>query len=228
MARALCTGWVRLNLNIVPCRFCSGVFEMSYQSLQGATVVGLICSDGVVLAAEKRVSFGRMVMSRSGKKVFKITPTIGLAFAGLVSDMQAMTREATAYANLFKLENNRPIKVKAMAKLISNLLFNRRQMPLLMETLVAGVDEDGPGLYSMDPVGSLIPDDFITAGTGAPLAMGLIEAQYNKEMNVEAGAELAYNSIKAAVARDVVSGDGVDMLIFTKEGIEERKLSLNK
>ena len=101
-------------------------------------------------------------------------------------------------------------------------------MPLLMETLVAGVDEDGPGLYSMDPVGSLIPDDFITAGTGAPLAMGLIEAQYNKEMNVEAGAELAYNSIKAAVARDVVSGDGVDMLIFTKEGIEERKLSLNK
>jgi len=189
---------------------------MSYQSLQGATVVGLICSDGVVLAAEKRVSFGRMVMSRSGKKVFKITPTIGLAFAGLLSDMQAMTREATAYANLFKLENNRPIKVKAMAKLISNLLFNRKQMPLLMETLVAGVDSDGPGLYSMDPVGSLIPDDFMTAGTGAPLAMGLIEAQYSKEMDVEAGAKLAYNSIKAAVARDVVSGDGVDMLVFTK------------
>ncbi len=201
---------------------------MSYQSLQGATVVGLVCSDGVVLAAEKRVSFGRMVMSRSGKKVFKITPTIGLAFAGLVSDMQAMTREATAYANLFKLENNRPIKVKAMAKLISNLLYNRKQMPLLMETLVAGVDEDGPGLYSMDPVGSLIPDDFITAGTGAPLAMGLIEAQYNKEINVEAGAELAYNAIKAAVARDIVSGDGIDMLIFTKDGIEERKFSLNK
>ena len=201
---------------------------MSYQSLQGATVVGLVCSDGVVLAAEKRVSFGRMVMSRSGKKVFKITPTIGLAFAGLVSDMQAMTREATAYANLFKLENNRPIKVKAMAKLISNLLFNRKQMPLLMETLVAGMDSDGPGLYSMDPVGSLIPDDFMTAGSGAPLAMGLIEAQYSKDMTVEAGAELAYNSIKAAVARDVVSGDGVDMLVFTKDGIEERSLPLGK
>ena len=201
---------------------------MSYQSLQGATVVGLVCSDGVVLAAEKRVSFGRMVMSRSGKKVFKITPTIGLAFAGLVSDMQAMTREATAYANLFKLENNRPIKVKAMAKLISNILFNRKQMPLLMETLVAGMDSDGPGLYSMDPVGSLIPDDFMTAGSGAPLAMGLIEAQYSKDMTVEAGAELAYDSIKAAVARDVVSGDGVDMLVFTKDGIEERSLPLGK
>ena len=199
---------------------------MSYQSLQGATVVGLICKDGVVLAAEKRVSFGRMVMSRSGKKVFKITPNIGLAFAGLVSDMQALTREATAYANLYKLDNNRPIKVNSMAKLISNLLFNRRLMPLLMETLVAGVDEEGPALFSMDPVGSLIPDDYMTAGSGAALAMGHIEAKYSKDMDVKAGVELALESIRAAVKRDVVSGDGIDMHVITKDGVEERAYSI--
>ncbi len=199
---------------------------MGYQSLQGATVVGLVCKDGVVLAAEKRVSWGRMVMSRSGKKVFKVTPTMGLAFAGLVSDMQALTREATAYANLFSLENNRPIAVKAMAKLISNMLFQRRLMPLLMETLVGGVDGEGPALYSMDPVGSLIPDKFITAGSGAPLAMGLLENQFIEEMDVEAGAELALNAIRAAVARDVASGDGVDMLLIRTEGIEERSFPM--
>lgn len=199
---------------------------MGYQSLQGATVVGMVCTDGVVLAAEKRVSWGRMVMSRSGKKVFKVTPTMGLAFAGLVSDMQALTREATAYANLFSLNNNRPISVKAMAKLISNMLFQRRLMPLLMETLVGGVDGEGPALYSMDPVGSLIPDKFITAGSGAPLAMGLLENQFSEEMDVEAGAELALNAIRAAVARDVASGDGVDMLLIRTEGIEERSYPL--
>jgi len=185
-------------------------------------VVGLVCSDGVVLAAEKRVTWGRMVMSRAGKKVFRITPNMGLAFAGLVSDMQALTREATAYANLFRLENNRPIAVKAMAKLISNMLFQRRLMPLLMETLVGGVDGEGPALYSMDPVGSLIPDKFITAGSGAPIAMGLLEAQYSEEMDLEAGGELALNAIRSAVARDVASGDGVDMLLIKAEGIEER------
>jgi len=195
---------------------------MGYESLQGATVVGLVCSDGVVLAAEKRVSWGRMVMSRSGKKVFRVTPNMGLAFAGLVSDMQAMTREATAYANLFRLENNRPIAVKAMAKLISNMLFQRRLMPLLMETLVGGVDGEGPALYSMDPVGSLIPDKFITAGSGAPIAMGLLEAKYSEEMDLEAGGELALNAIRSAVARDVASGDGVDMLLIRADGIEER------
>jgi len=195
---------------------------MGYQNVQGATVVGLVCSDGVVLAAEKRVSWGRMVMSRSGRKVFQVTPTMGLAFAGLVSDMQALTREATAYANLFNLENNRPINVKAMAKLISNMLYQRRMMPLLMETLVGGVDGDGPALFSMDPVGSLIPDKFITAGSGAPIAMGLLENQYSEGMDLEAGGELALSAIKSAVARDVVSGDGVDMLLIRADGIEER------
>jgi proteasome beta subunit len=199
---------------------------MGYQSLQGATVVGLVCKDGVVLAAEKRVSWGRMVMSRSGKKVFKVTPNMGLAFAGLVSDMQALTREATAYANLFSLENNRPIAVKAMAKLISNMLFQRRLMPLLMETLVGGVDGEGPALYSMDPVGSLIPDKFITAGSGAPLAMGLLENQFSEEMDVEAGAELALNAIRAAVARDIASGDGIDMLLIRTQGIEEKSFPM--
>ncbi len=199
---------------------------MGYQSIQGATVVGLVCTDGVVLAAEKRVSWGRMVMSRSGRKVFQITPSMGLAFAGLVSDMQALTREATAYANLFRLENNRIITVRAMAKLISNILFQRRMMPLLMETVVGGVDTDGPAIYTMDPVGSLIPDKFITAGSGAPIAMGLLEAQYSEDIDVEAGAELALNAIKSAVARDVASGDGVDMLLITSDGIDERSFPM--
>jgi len=199
---------------------------MGYQSIQGATVVGLVCSDGVVLAAEKRVSWGRMVMSRSGRKVFQITPSMGLAFAGLVSDMQALTREATAYANLFRLENNRIITVRAMAKLISNILFQRRLMPLLMETVVGGVDPDGPAIYTMDPVGSLIPDKFITAGSGAPIAMGLLEAQYSEDIDVEAGAELALNAIKSAVARDVASGDGVDMLLIRSDGVDERSFPM--
>ena len=195
---------------------------MGYQNIQGATVVGLRCSDGVVLAAEKRVSWGRMVASRHGKKVFQITPNMGLAFAGLVSDMQAMTREVTAYANLYDLEHNREITVRSMAKLISNMLFQRRMMPLLMETVVGGVDIDGPTLFSMDPVGSLIPDPFITAGSGAPIAMGLVEAKYSESMDLEAGAKLALDAIRSAVARDVVSGDGVDILLIRRNETEER------
>jgi len=199
---------------------------MGYHGLQGATTVGLVCRDGVVLASEKRVSWGRLIMSRAGKKVFVITPNIGLAFAGLVSDMQALAREAVAYANLFGLENNRSINVKAMAKLISNLLFQRRLLPLLMETVVGGVDDEGPMVYALDPVGSVIPDKFVSAGSGAPIAMGLLEANYREDMSLEEGAELTLQAIKSAVARDAASGDGVDMLLIKADGIEERTFPL--
>ena len=118
--------------------------------------------------------------------------------------------------------------VKAMGKLVSNMLFERRMYPLLMETLVGGVDEDGVSLFSMDPVGSLIPDPFITAGTGAAIAMGVIEAEYKDGMSMKEGADLALKAIKAAVARDIASGDGVDMLLITKDGVEERSISLRK
>jgi len=178
------------------------------------------------LASEKRVSWGRLIMSRAGKKVFVITPNIGLAFAGLVSDMQALAREAVAYANLFGLENNRSINVKAMAKLISNLLFQRRLLPLLMETVVGGVDDEGPMVYALDPVGSVIPDKFVSAGSGAPIAMGLLEANYREDMSLEEGAELTLQAIKSAVARDAASGDGVDMLLIKADGMEERTYPL--
>jgi len=199
---------------------------MGYQAIQGATTIGLICSDGVVLASEKRVSYGRLVASTKGKKVFKLTDTIGLAFAGLMSDIQALVREASAYANLFYLEKNRPITTKAMSKLISNMLFNRRMMPLLMETVIGGFDRDGPSLYSLDPVGSLIPDDFIAAGSGAAIAIGVLEAEYDEKMDTEAGVELAKKAVKAAIARDAVSGDGIDIMVIKKDGSDIQTISL--
>jgi proteasome beta subunit len=201
---------------------------MSWQDYQGATTIGIVCKGGVILASEKRITWGNMLTSRGGMKVFKLNERIGLAFAGLVSDMQALAREAAAYATLYELDNNRRISVKAMGKLISNMLFQRRMFPLLMETIVGGFDEDGVSLMSMDPVGSLIPDPFITAGTGASIAMGVIEAEYKEGMSIDDGVLLVLKAIKAAVARDISSGGGVDMLIITKDGTEERSISLRK
>ena len=78
--------------------------QFRYLYVPGATTVGVVCSDGVILASEKRVSYGGLVLSRAGKKVFKIADHIGSACAGLVSDMQMLIREVAFYANLFRLE----------------------------------------------------------------------------------------------------------------------------
>jgi len=192
--------------------------------LPGATTIGVICKDGVVLASEKRVSYGNLVLSRAGKKVFKITPNIGAACAGLVSDMQILVREVGAYANLFRLEVGRSISVRAAAKLMSNLLFSRRLFPLITQTVVGGVDEDGPSLYVLDVLGSNIPDNYTAVGSGAEMAMGVLEESYKPDMTVEEGRDLVVRAIKSAISRDVMSGDGIDLLIITKDGVKEESI----
>jgi len=146
-----------------------------YLFVPGATTLGVVCSDGVILASEKRVSYGYLIVSRVGKKVFTITDRIGAACAGLVSDMQILVRQVEAYAKLFKLDAKRPIPVKSAAKLMSNMLFNRRLVPLITQTIVGGIDEEGPSLYSLDILGSLIPDKYSAVGSGAQIAIGVLK-----------------------------------------------------
>lgn len=189
--------------------------------IPGATTIGLIFKDGVILASEKRISYGYLVVSKVGKKVFKITDHIGAACAGLVSDMQVLIREVEAYSNLFKLDVGRPISVRSAAKLMSNLLFNRRLAPLITQTIVGGIDGEGASLYSLDPLGSVLPDKYTVVGSGTEIAMGVIEDGYEENMNAEKAKELVTRAMKSAISRDIMSGDGIDFLIITKQGIQE-------
>jgi len=195
-----------------------------YLYIPGATTIGVVCSDGVILASEKRVSYGYMVVSRVGKKVFKITDRIGAACAGLVSDMQILAREMEAYANLFSLDTGRPMPVKSAAKLMSNLLFNRRLVPLITQTLIGGIDEEGAALYALDILGSLIPDKYAAVGSGAAIAVGVLEEGFKENMPVEEAKALVMRAVKSAVSRDIMSGDGVDFFTITKKGIKEESL----
>jgi len=198
--------------------------QSQYLFIPGATTIGVVCSDGVILASEKRVSYGYLIVSRVGKKVFKITDRIGAACAGLVSDMQILIREVEAYANLFRLDANRPISVKSSAKVMSNLLFNRRLFPLITQTIVGGMDEEGASLYVLDVLGSVIPDKYAAVGSGAEIAIGLLEQGYKENMTLKEAKDLVTRAIKSAITRDVMSGDGVDFLTITSEGITEESI----
>jgi proteasome beta subunit len=189
--------------------------------IPGATTLGVVCKDGVILASEKRVSYGNFIASKGGKKVFRITSQIGAACAGLVSDMQVLVRDVEANANLFSMDVGRRISVRAAAKLMSNILFNRRMMPLITQTIVAGIDDEGPSLWVLDVLGSVLPDDYAVVGTGTEIAIGVLEEGYRKDLTVAEAKELVTRAIKSAISRDAMSGDGIDFLVITREGATE-------
>lgn len=193
------------------------------QFMPGATAVGVTFDKGVVLAAEKRIALGTYIVSKGTKKTFRITDHVGAACAGMVADMQILIRQIESLAKIKALETRRPMPPNSIAKLISVMLFERRYFPLLTQVIIGGVD-DKPAIYTLDPLGSLLSDDFAVAGTGAEMAVGVIEASFKPNMNEKEAKELAVKAIRSAVSRDAASGDGVDMLVITKNGSKEESI----
>jgi proteasome beta subunit len=98
--------------------------------------------------------------------------------------------------------------------------------PLLTQTIIGGVDQEGPSLYVLDPIGSLIQDKFTSVGSGAEVAMGLLEAEYKEGLTTEEAKNLVTKAVRTAIARDIGSGGGLDLLMITKDGVKEESVKL--
>jgi len=183
---------------------------------KGTTTVGLVCSDGVVMATEMRATMGNLISHKSTKKLFEIDDHLGMTVAGLVGDAQALARILRAEAEMYGVQRNTPMTVKAASTLLSNLMNQRKFAPYMVQLLVGGVDDDGAHLYSLDAAGGSIPDDFITTGSGSPFVYGVLEDLYEEGMDLDAGVDLAVRALTAAMQRDSASGDGIALCTITE------------
>lgn len=195
--------------------------------MPGATAVGISFSDGVVLAAEKRVSYGNFVVNKHTRKIFSVTESVGAACAGMIADMQVLVRQVEALAKIRKLETRRNVATNSIAKLMSVIMFERRFFPLLTQVIVGGV-ETKSRIYTLDPLGSLLPDDYAAVGTGAEMALGVLDSEYKSSLTAKQSKELALKAIRASVQRDSASGDGIDLLVITKGAQAQESLSFDK
>ena len=193
---------------------------MAYMYMPGATAVGITYDGGVVMASERRISYGNFVVSKTTKKTFKITDFVGACCAGMVADMQVLAMQMRAMTKIRKMELKREIPPNSVAKMMSSLMYERRYYPLLTQVIVGGVD-GAPTLYTLDPLGSVLPDDYASVGTGAEMALGVLDQEFKPKMSEKDAVNLAVKSIKSAIMRDNASGDGIDVLVVDKNGTRE-------
>ena len=199
---------------------------MTAMYMPGATAVGITYNGGLVLASERRIAYGNFVVSKTTKKTFVITPHVGAACAGLVADMQILSLQVSALAKIRKMEIKRDVPPNTIAKMMSNMMYERRFFPLLTQVIVGGL-VDSPVIFTLDPLGSVLPDDYAAVGTGAEMALGILDQQYKKELNEADATDLAVKSVRAAIMRDSASGDNIDVLVIDKNGTKETTQSIN-
>jgi len=188
--------------------------------MPGATAVGITFNEGVVFASERRIAYGNFVVSKTTKKTFVITPHVGAACAGLVADMQILSLQIAALAKIRRMEIKRDVPPNTIAKMMSNMMYERRFFPLLTQVIVGGL-VDKPTIYTLDPLGSVLPDDYAAVGTGAEMALGVLDPQYKKDLTEAQAVDLAVKSVRAASMRDSASGDNIDVLVMNKDGAKE-------
>ena len=196
---------------------------------KGTTTVGLICVDGVVLAADKRASVGHLAMHKKVEKILKVTKNIAMVIAGIVSDAQKLHGYLKAEMELYRLDKAEEPNIDIAATLMSNILYEGRKsiFPYLVGLLLAGVTDEGKfKVYSLEVSGSSIHDDYVCWGSGMELAYGVLQEGYKKGMSTQAGLLLAAKAINSALQRDVYTGDGIDVAVIDKDGF--RKIAEDK
>lgn len=197
-------------------------------TVPGAASVAIKCKDGVVLGNDRRATFGYTVTNKSTKKVFPLADHIGMSCYGLIGDFQILVKIMRARANLYLYEAGSKISTKSMGKIVSNYLYYRKMTPLYTNVVIAGVDLDGPKLYTLDAIGSLMPEDFGVGGTSMLMMVGMLEAEYKPEITIVNGEKLVEKVLRSALTRDVMAGNGIDLLTITDAGYKEKYLEINE
>jgi 20S proteasome subunit beta 6 len=209
------------------------------------------------MAGDTRSTSGYNINSRYTPKLYLIGgegPTnegarIVLSVVGFAADGDALKERLDTLVKMYKYQHGKPMTVTACAQRLSHLLYSKRFFPYYVHAILGGLDEDGKGaLYSYDPVGSYEREQCRAAGAASSLIMPFLDNQVNfKNQYVpESGVghnlepkkaeplprehvlQLVQDAFTSAVERHIEVGDGLQMMIITKEGIEERYTPLKK
>ncbi len=190
----------------------------------GTTTIGIKCKDGIVLAADKRAGAG-IIVDKRAQKVYKVTDYIALTMAGTASDAQLITKLISAELRLMEIRKEKHVTIKEAANLLSGIVYQNIRRPSMIpgisHFILAGKDNKGFHIYDVYPDGSLSEcKDFLSSGSGSVMAYGVLETLYSDNMSVDDGVKLAVKGINAAIQRDMNSGDGIDVIAITNQGIK--------
>jgi proteasome beta subunit len=180
------------------------------------TIVGIKTKEGVVLGSDRRASKGFFIGSKITQKIARIDDTLAVAIAGQLSDAEYMIKAAKAERRLLELRRGFPFTVKESARLIANLAYSglKNYQPYFVELLVAGVDQGGGHILSADMSGAITDEDFASSGSGSPIAYGVLESAYTRDLTNEQAKQIATKAVAAAMERDPGSGNGIDVLVI--------------
>ena len=193
----------------------------------GTSIVGIVCKDGIVIGADRQTTAGNIAINKNTKKLVKINDYMAFAGTGQASDVRMMKKLTAAELRLKELRSKARPRIKEGAHLMGMLAYNNirkpQMVPFIAGSLVGGYNEDGSTeLYTIEPAGTVtkVEDYDANFSSGMPYILGFLERNYEEDLSIKDGIELAMEALKSSTQRDVGSGYGIDVFSITEEGIK--------
>jgi len=196
------------------------LFQVEYAKeavRRGATAMGVVCTDGVVLVAHKNITSNLLVFE-SMKKIFKIDNHIAATASGLVADARRLVDMARLEAQKHRLTYNEPMTVEAVARQLCDTMQLYTQYggtrPFGVSLLIAGVDSE-PRLYEAEPSGALTGYKADAIGSGKKEVDEFFEKEYKDGLSVDDGINLAIKALKKTTDSKL-KAENVDVAVMQK------------
>lgn len=187
--------------------------------LKGTTTVGIIFDKGVVVAADKRATMGNFIAAKEVEKIHPVGDRMALTIAGGVGDAQLLVRLLRAELELYKYAKGKSMTVSAAATMLSNVLQGNKYFPYMVQLIIGGFDSQ-PALFDLDPFGGLIPEKYVSTGSGSVTAYGVLDENYRDNLSRDDAVRLAVRAVSAAMKRDSATGEGVDAIVITQDQLK--------
>lgn len=188
----------------------------------GTTCIGLLCKDGVVVAADRRTTAG-FIASDSSTKVYELSNNVVATTAGHAADNQRVMRWMQGELKLIELKNERDPLVKEAAMLINGTQYAMlRSQGSVVSVILGGFDKNGPQLFNLSPDGTILHHEgYIVDGSGSIYVKGVFDTLYKKDMSTKEALELVEKGFNASFKNDNMSGGGYIVKVITQDGIKE-------
>ena len=172
---------------------------------QGTAAIGLICKDGVILVADRRL-IDKNVVPESVEKIYQVDDHIGATATGYLMDGRILIERAQLMAHQHRVTYDNVMDTKSLVKEICNVKQAFTQYggarPFGISILFAGVDDGEPVLFETEPTGMFFQYKATAIGEGDVEIKKIFEKDYKENMDIEEGFSLAVKALKKVLEKD--------------------------
>ncbi len=171
----------------------------------GSNSVGLVCKDGVVLIADKRIR-DKLIAPESAIKIFEVDEHVMATAAGIASDARVLIDKSRLLAQQHRVSYSSPIEPITVIQMIAD----NKQMytqyggarPYGVAMMVAGISKGKSHLYTSDITGNFFAYRANAIGENDEQIKEELRKDFNETMSMEDGIKFVMKIFKEILGKN--------------------------